>query len=76
MPDAPPRMNWESITLKLRIPFHISYGVSETRQANWLRLADDEGWGEGTIPSYYGISDESIYACWQAAAERERSLSR
>ena len=70
MPDAPPRLSWEPITLKLRTPFRISYGVSETRQANWLRLADDAGWGEGTIPSYYGISDESIFACWAAAAER------
>jgi len=63
-----PRLTWEAITLQLRNPFRISYGVSETRQAFWLRLAHDAGWGEGTIPSYYGISDEAMTAVWQAAA--------
>lgn len=63
-----PRLTWEAITLQLRNPFRIAYGVSETRQAFWLRLANDEGWGEGTIPSYYGISDEAMTAVWQAAA--------
>ena len=57
-----PRLTWEAITLQLRNPFRIAYGVSETRQAFWLRLANDEGWGEGTIPSYYGISDEAMTA--------------
>lgn len=65
-----PRLTWEAITLQLRDPFRISYGISETRQAFWLRLAEDEGWGEGTIPSYYGISDEAITAVWQQAAQR------
>lgn len=65
-----PRLTWEAITLQLRDPFHISYGVSDTRQAFWLRLAEDEGWGEGTIPAYYGISDEAITAVWQQAARR------
>jgi L-alanine-DL-glutamate epimerase-like enolase superfamily enzyme len=65
-----PRLTWEAITLQLRDPFRISYGVSETRKAFWLRLAQDEGWGEGTIPSYYGISDEAITAVWQQAAQR------
>lgn len=63
-----PRLTWEAITLQLRNPFRISYGVSETRQAFWLRLANDEGWGEGTIPSYYGISDEAMTAVWRTAA--------
>ncbi|MBK8933898.1 MAG: dipeptide epimerase [Chloroflexi bacterium] len=63
-----PRLTWEAITLRLRNPFRISYGVSETRQAFWLRLANDEGWGEGTIPSYYGISDEAMTAVWRTAA--------
>ena len=44
-------LRWEKIVLKLRNPFRLSYGVSETRQAFWLRLPGDEGWGEGTI--YY-----------------------
>lgn len=65
-----PRLTWETITLQLRDPFRISYGVSETRKAFWLRLADDTGWGEGTIPAYYGISDDSITAVWQQAAGR------
>jgi L-alanine-DL-glutamate epimerase-like enolase superfamily enzyme len=65
-----PRLTWEAITLQLRDPFRISYGVSETRRAFWLRLANDEGWGEGTIPSYYGITDEAMTAVWQAAAMR------
>ena len=64
------RLTWEPITLRLRNPFRISYGASETRRAHWLRLAGDEGWGEGTIPPYYGISDESMAAVWSAAARR------
>ncbi len=64
------RLSWEPITLQLRNPFRISHGVSDTRRAHWLRLADDEGWGEGTIPPYYGISDEAMAAVWAAAARR------
>lgn len=62
------RLTWEAITLHLRTPFRVSYGASETRRAHWLRLAGDEGWGEGTIPPYYGISDEAMAAVWAAAA--------
>jgi L-Ala-D/L-Glu epimerase len=69
---SPTRLTWEAITLQLRNPFRISYGVSETRQAFWLRLANDEGWGEGTIPAYYGISDEALTAVWRAAAQSSR----
>ncbi|WP_374686829.1 dipeptide epimerase [Promineifilum sp.] len=64
------RLSWEPITLHLRTPFRISHGTSETRRAHWLRLAGDEGWGEGTIPPYYGISDEAMAAVWAAAAGR------
>lgn len=64
------RLTWEPITLRLRNPFRVSYGASETRRAHWLRLAGDEGWGEGTIPPYYGISDEAMAAVWSAAARR------
>jgi L-alanine-DL-glutamate epimerase-like enolase superfamily enzyme len=70
MSSSPPRLTWEPITLQLRNPFRISYGVSETRQAFWLRLAEDAGWGEGTIPSYYGISETEMFAFWEAAARR------
>jgi L-alanine-DL-glutamate epimerase-like enolase superfamily enzyme len=65
-----PRLTWQALTLKLQTPFRISYGVSATRQAFWLRLADDEGWGEGTIPSYYNIPDEALIAFWRAADQR------
>ena len=64
------RLTWEPITLHFRTPFRVSYGASESRRAHWLRLAGDEGWGEGTIPPYYGISDESMTAVWAAAARR------
>lgn len=69
-----PLLTWEKIILKLRNPFRLSYGVSETRQAFWLRLAGDEGWGEGTIPPYYGVSDEAMIDLWQEAAQREAPL--
>jgi L-alanine-DL-glutamate epimerase-like enolase superfamily enzyme len=45
--------------------------VSETRQAFWLRLDGDEGWGEGTIPPYYHVNQAEMIAFWQAAAERQ-----
>ena len=64
------RLTWEPITLHFRTPFRVSYGTTETRRAHWLRLAGDEGWGEGTIPPYYGISDERLAAVWAAAARR------
>lgn len=65
-----PRLTWQSLTLRMRNPFRVAYGTSATREANWLRLAGDEGWGEGTIPPYYGISAESMSAVWSAAAQR------
>lgn len=64
------RLTWEPVTLKLRNPFRISHGTSETRTAHWLRLAGDEGWGEGTIPPYYGVTTEAMTAYWDAAARR------
>jgi L-alanine-DL-glutamate epimerase-like enolase superfamily enzyme len=63
-------LTWEPITLHLRNPFRISHGTSETRVAHWLRLAGDEGWGEGTIPPYYGVATEAMAAFWNAAAQR------
>lgn len=66
------RMTWQEITLALRNPFRVSYGVSTTRTAHWLRLENDEGWGEGTIPPYYGVATEAMARFWQAAAEREQ----
>lgn len=67
-------LRWEKIILRLRNPFRLSYGVSETRQAYWLRLPNDEGWGEGTIPPYYGVKDEEMEAFWQAAGASKRLL--
>ena len=57
-----PRLTWEKITLKLRNPFRLSYGTSEERQAYWIRLANDEGWGEGTIPPYYHVDQAETEA--------------
>lgn len=65
-----PRLTWERLTLEFHSPFRVAYGTSETRPANWIRLAGDEGWGEGTIPPYYGIADEAMIAVWSAAAQR------
>ncbi len=64
------RVQWAAITLKLRNPFRVSYGVSASRQAFWLRLADDEGWGEGTIPPYYGVDTAEMIAYWETIAHR------
>lgn len=68
-PALKPRLTWERITLKLRNPFRLSYGTSEERQAYWLRLENDEGWGEGTIPPYYHVDQAETEALWQAAAQ-------
>ena len=63
-------LTWEKIILKLRNPFRLSYGVSETREAYWLRLAEDAGWGEGTIPPYYGVDAGAMIELWAQAARR------
>jgi L-alanine-DL-glutamate epimerase-like enolase superfamily enzyme len=64
-------LTWEPLTLKLRNPFRLSYGTTETRQAYWLRLRGDEGWGEGTIPPYYRVDASAMTECWQRAAAAE-----
>ncbi len=66
-----PRVSWETLTLKLRNPFRVSYGVSDTRQAFILRLGGDEGLGEGTIPPYYRVDPTAMTTCWQRAAESD-----
>jgi L-Ala-D/L-Glu epimerase len=63
-----PALTYEMITLNLRNPFRLSYGVSDTRQAFWIRLSDDEGWGEGTIPPYYHVDASEMTAFWARAA--------
>ncbi|MFN2117406.1 MAG: dipeptide epimerase [Candidatus Promineifilaceae bacterium] len=62
------RLTWQELTLKLHNPFRVSYGASVTRQAHWIRLEEDQGWGEGTIPPYYGVNPEDMTAVWQRAA--------
>lgn len=59
------QLTWQPITLKLQNPFRVAHGVSATRQSFWLRLAEDAGWGEASIPPYYGISNESMIAFWE-----------
>ncbi len=66
-------ITYEELTLKLRNPFRLSYGVSETRQAFWLRLKDDEGWGEAAIPPYYGIQSQSMTDYWDRVAVDRRA---
>jgi L-alanine-DL-glutamate epimerase-like enolase superfamily enzyme len=63
-------LSWQKLTLKLRNPFRLSYGATDERQAYWLRLKGDAGWGEGTIPPYYHISSESMETFWAKAAEK------
>ncbi len=69
---APPSVTWEKLTLQLRNPFGLSYGVSETRDAFWIRLIADEGWGEGTIPRYYGIDAAEMTAYWDTVGRRRK----
>lgn len=70
MVDAP-GLTWEVFTLKFHHPFRLSTGVSTTRKAYWIRLKDDQGWGEGTIPPYYNIPDQEMIAVWERAAVRD-----
>jgi L-alanine-DL-glutamate epimerase-like enolase superfamily enzyme len=70
MKQSEPRLTWETRILELSHPFHIAHGRSDTRIATWIRLEDDSGWGEGTIPPYYGISQEEMEAWWATAAQR------
>ena len=73
MPQTP-SLTWEMLTLKLRNPFRLSYGATEERKAFWIRLADDEGWGEGTIPPYYRVDPSAMTDCWKRAAEQDKPL--
>src|SRR3954452_7031701 len=61
-------LTFEPLTLHLRNPFRLSYGVTETRQAYWIRLRGDECWGGGTIPPDYPVDPSIMTACWQRAA--------
>ncbi len=70
MSASSPCLTWHATTLRLRNPFRLSYGVTETRRSFWIRLANDAGWGEAAIPPYYGIADAAMTAMWDAAAVR------
>jgi len=74
MSEFAPHLTWQVHTLHLRNPFRLSYGVSETRRAFWVRLADDAGWGEAAIPPYYGVEDAAMIAVWEAVARRTAPL--
>jgi L-Ala-D/L-Glu epimerase len=63
-----PRLSWEGVTLRLHNPFHLSYGTTDTRQAYIIRLEDNSGIGEGTIPPYYHIDPKEMIGYWQNAA--------
>ena len=67
-------LTWEKLTLELRNPFRLAYGVSETRTSYWLRLPNDSGWGEATLPPYYGVDLSQVEPYWQAAAGSQREL--
>lgn len=68
------RLSWEMLTLKLRNPFRLSYGVTEERQVFWIRLANDQGWGEAAIPPYYRVDPSAMTDCWKRANESNRSF--
>ncbi|MCO6449218.1 MAG: dipeptide epimerase [Caldilineales bacterium] len=74
MPESQPPFSWQDLTLRFVTPFRVSYGATETRKAHWLRLADDAGWGEGTIPPYYGVAETDMIAYWQRMAARPLPL--
>ena len=71
---TPSKLTWEMLTLKLRNPFRLSYGVSEERQAYWIRLQDDSGWGEGTIPPYYRVDASAMTDYWAQTAANPADL--
>ena len=70
MSDQQARLTWQAVELQLHNPFRISYGSSVTRTAYWLRLAKDAGWGEGTIPPYYGVKSSDMIQYWSQMASR------
>jgi len=62
------RLVWEKIALELKNPFRVAYGESSICYVYWIRLAEDNGWGEGAIPFSGGNSDKEMLACWEKAA--------
>lgn len=69
-----PHFRCEKLTLHLRNPFHLSYGVSDTRDAFILRLTGGFGLGEGTIPPYYRVDPGAMLAAWERLAAQPQPL--
>ncbi|NLI44089.1 MAG: dipeptide epimerase [Chloroflexi bacterium] len=69
-PQVVPCLSWQSLTLQLRVPFRLSYGATQERTAHWIRLREDAGWGEGTIPPYYPVREIELQAYWDRTALR------
>jgi len=65
---------WEKLTLKMQNPFTLSYGSSDIREVFWIRLINDEGWGEAAIPPYYGVKQEDMIDFWQKMSSCGKSL--
>lgn len=65
------RFVWEKIALALKNPFRIAYGERSICHVYWIRLAEDSGWGEGTIAPYAGSSERDMLACWANAARSD-----
>jgi L-alanine-DL-glutamate epimerase-like enolase superfamily enzyme len=66
------RLTFEKLILKLRNPFRLSYGTTEERPVFWVRLANDEGWGEAAIPPYYRVDPSAMTDCWERAARSDK----
>jgi len=62
------RFVWEKITLELKNSIPIAYEKRSKFNIYWIRLAGDNGWGEGAISSYGGNTDKELIACWANAA--------
>ena len=63
------RLFWEKIRLELKNPFRVAYKESTFHDTYWVRLAEDNGWGEGTIPSYFNISEKKLVSYWEKTAQ-------
>lgn len=65
------RFVWEKITLELNNPFHIAYGERSIHNVYWIRLAEDNGWGEGAILSNRRNTEKEMVACWANVAQSD-----
>jgi hypothetical protein len=69
-----PQLNLDPTYPETAQPLPPIYGVSDTRQVFLIRLADDSGWDESAIPPYYGVDQNAMLACWEAAAQKQQPL--